>query len=46
MQTFEELGVSEWLQNNLLSIGIKTPTPIQAQAIPLALKGNDIIGIA
>src|SRR6185312_9260224 len=26
--------------------GYKTPTPIQAQAVPLALKGRDLIGLA
>ena len=32
--------------NNLEKMQYKTPTPIQAQAIPLALKGNDIMGTA
>jgi len=27
-------------------MGIEEPTPIQAQALPLALRGRDVIGIA
>ena len=29
-----------------LQLGFETPTPIQAQAIPLLLEGRDLIGLA
>ncbi len=38
--------MSDALNNSLSKMGHKTPTPIQAQAIPLALKGQDILGSA
>tara|TARA_B100000686_G_C16741957_1_gene947113 strand:- start:261 stop:1481 length:1221 start_codon:yes stop_codon:yes gene_type:complete len=46
MKNFKEFGLSTALMNNLEKMQYKTPTPIQAQAIPLALKGNDIMGTA
>src|SRR5690606_2394049 len=44
--TFESLGVSDAVLAVLKNIGFHTPTPIQAQAIPLALEGQDILGSA
>ncbi len=44
--TFADLGVSEVLLRVLLSRGITVPTPIQHQAIPTALQGKDVVGIA
>jgi ATP-dependent RNA helicase RhlE len=44
--TFEELGLMEPLQRALRSENYTTPTPIQAQAIPLLLEGRDLLGIA
>ena len=44
--TFEELGLSETLVNRLAEIGYTKPTPIQEKAIPIALRGQDIIGLA
>jgi ATP-dependent RNA helicase RhlE len=43
---FRTLGISEDLLQGLDSMNIKTPTPIQQQAIPLALQGKDLIACA
>ena len=43
---FSELGLSEKVLNAVEASGYDTPTPIQAQAIPHALEGRDILGIA
>src|SRR5271166_6169944 len=43
---FSELGLSEKVLNAVEASGYDTPTPIQAQAIPYALQGRDILGIA
>ena len=41
---FETLGIAPALLRALADVGYTTPTPIQAQAIPLALSGEDILG--
>ena len=46
MSKFEQLGLSPKLTKRLDHSGFSTPTPIQAQAIPLALDGHDIMGLA
>ena len=47
MKTFKALGVREDLIQGLEELGIKTPTPIQLQAIPFLLqKGGDFIAQA
>ncbi|WP_425043274.1 DEAD/DEAH box helicase [Primorskyibacter sp. S87] len=46
MTTFSELGLSERLVLRLTEMGIVDPTPIQLRAIPLALQGRDILGLA
>ena len=43
---FEGLGLSPALLRALSESDYTTPTPIQAQAIPLALAGHDILGAA
>ena len=43
---FRDLGVSEALVKDLAMAGLSSPTPIQTQAIPLALTGRDVIGCA
>src|SRR3974377_480901 len=43
---FTELGLSEKVLNAVESAGYDTPTPIQAQAIPPALQGRDVLGLA
>ncbi|HLD25456.1 MAG TPA: DEAD/DEAH box helicase [Candidatus Andersenbacteria bacterium] len=44
--TFSSLGLSPKLLAILAKLHFTTPTPIQAQAIPVASRGEDIIGIA
>ncbi len=46
MNTFRNLGISEEILANIEQIGYTTPTPIQAQAIPVAIEGHDILGSA
>ncbi|KAI5074594.1 hypothetical protein GOP47_0010555 [Adiantum capillus-veneris] len=43
---FGDLGVCDQLVKACLALGWKEPTPIQTEAIPLALAGKDIIGLA
>jgi ATP-dependent RNA helicase RhlE len=42
--SFESLGLSPALVRALAEIGYATPTPIQSEAIPLALAGHDLLG--
>ena len=44
--SFQELGLSDKVLQAVETSGYTTPTPIQAQAIPPALLGRDILGIA
>src|SRR5438045_1818516 len=44
--TFTELGLSQKTLAALGRAGFEAPTPIQAQAIPPALQGKDVIGCA
>ena len=46
MKNFEGLGLSRTLNESLAKMDYTTPTPIQAQAIPLALDGRDVLGSA
>lgn len=46
MKNFAGLGLSPLLTESLERMQYATPTPIQAQAIPLALEGRDIMGSA
>jgi len=43
---FASLGLTEKLCTRLAEIGLTDPTPIQKNAIPLALDGRDIMGLA
>jgi ATP-dependent RNA helicase RhlE len=43
---FEELGLCPPLLKALAAEGYTTPTPIQLQAIPHAMAGRDVQGIA
>ncbi len=43
---FIGLGLSEPLNRALVELGFTQPTPIQEQAIPVALAGKDLIGSA
>lgn len=44
--TFDTLGLSPKLLAAIEAAGYTEPTPIQAGAIPLALQGRDVLGIA
>ena len=46
MKSFESFGLCPTLSKSLAEMTYTKPTPIQAQAIPLALKGHDIMGSA
>lgn len=46
MTRFSELGLADPILRALADQGYEMPTPIQAQAIPPALEGQDILGIA
>ncbi|PKM88811.1 hypothetical protein CVU83_01085 [Candidatus Falkowbacteria bacterium HGW-Falkowbacteria-2] len=43
---FSDLGIKETILKVIANLGLTTPTPIQHQAIPAALSGQDIVGIA
>ncbi|HET8541555.1 MAG TPA: DEAD/DEAH box helicase [Anaeromyxobacter sp.] len=45
-KSFSELGLSQKALHALQRAGFEHPTPIQAQAIPPALAGEDVIGTA
>jgi len=44
--TFENLGLSKEILRAVREQGYTKPTPIQAQAIPVVLKGRDLMGAA
>ena len=44
--SFAELGLTAPLLDAIRDAGYDTPTPIQREAIPVALKGRDLIGLA
>ena len=46
MQHFDELDLPPALRAALKAMNFSTPTPIQAQSIPLSLEGRDILGTA
>ncbi|MCI5111219.1 MAG: DEAD/DEAH box helicase [Marivita sp.] len=46
MSTFDTLGLKPDLMTALKDAGLTTPTPIQTKAIPLALEGQDVLGLA
>ncbi len=43
---FDDFAVEEVIKKNIVQKGYSTPTPIQDQAIPEILAGNDVIGLA
>lgn len=43
---FKELGLNARMVSRLESLGLTEPTPIQKKAVPHALQGRDILGIA
>ncbi|HWO38294.1 MAG TPA: DEAD/DEAH box helicase, partial [Candidatus Acidoferrum sp.] len=46
MTSFTELSLSSALQKRLATAEFIIPTPIQAQAIPCALEGKDVLATA
>jgi superfamily II DNA/RNA helicase len=46
MTRFSDLALDPRVLQAVAEAGYETPTPIQAQAIPEALKGRDVLGIA
>lgn len=46
MTQFSDLNLHPDVQNAVKDAGYETPTPIQAAAIPAALEGKDVLGIA
>lgn len=45
-KSFRDLGIIESLCDACINLGYKYPTPIQNEAIPMALEGRDLIGLA
>lgn len=45
-KSFKELGIMDQLCEACDTLGYKAPTSIQAESIPLALQGRDLIGLA
>ncbi|MGM4901639.1 DEAD/DEAH box helicase [Tardiphaga sp. 866_E4_N2_1] len=46
LTTFQEFGLADPITRALKEENYTTPTPIQAQTIPIAITGKDVIGIA
>jgi superfamily II DNA/RNA helicase len=46
MTTFSDLNLNPKVLKAVIEAGYETPTPIQAGAIPHALEGRDVLGIA
>ena len=46
LTSFQDFGLAEPISRALTEENYVTPTPIQAQAIPLVLAGRDLLGIA
>ncbi len=44
--TFEDLGLSPEVLTAINEAGYREPTPIQRQAVPVALQGRDLLGCA
>lgn len=46
ISNFSELPISKYLQERLFANNFQKPTPIQSQAIPVALSGKDLLATA
>jgi ATP-dependent RNA helicase RhlE len=46
LTSFQDFGLAEPISRALKEENYHTPTPIQAQTIPLAITGRDVVGIA
>ena len=45
-RTFAEFNLHSLLLKSIAETGYTTPTPIQAQAIPVVMQGRDVMGAA
>ena len=46
MESFNDLNISNQLQNAIADLGFEKPTPIQAQSFSVIMSGTDMVGIA
>lgn len=46
VESFAQLGLSEAILSALQDVGYETPSPIQAECIPVLLEGKDLLGMA
>lgn len=46
VETFDDFKLNKQLLNAIEDLGFTEPTPIQKKAIPLALAGHDLMGVA
>ena len=46
MTSFSDFSLNDSFQKAISALGFETPTPIQAEAIPVLLSGRDVIGRA
>ena len=46
MESFEELNINRQLLNAVADLGFEKPTPIQEEAFPVGMSGQNIVGIA
>lgn len=46
VMTFEEASMPEYVLNDVLKCGFESPTPIQSQGWPMALKGKNMVGVS
>jgi len=46
LSDFDIFGLKPILNTALKEAGLTTPTPIQAEAVPLAMAGHDVLGLA
>lgn len=45
-KSFDGLGIKENILKTLNRMGLESPTPIQSKAIPVAISGKDLFGVA
>ncbi|CAO3582655.1 unnamed protein product [Absidia cylindrospora] len=46
LKTFAEANFPSYVMRELETLGFPSPTPIQCQGWPMALKGDDVVGVA
>src|SRR5690625_1306782 len=45
-QEFANLGLPDNVQDAVAKVGYTTPSPIQAETIPILMEGRDVVGLA